>query len=140
MSWLFSIVLSVLPDLWIVAALGGVALWLYGYFCPGKIAAEIVRIGSMALGGVALWLWISAGATAACEARIAAATAAETARQREIVGDALTQARAEGAAAIADAAKAREALEAALDDADHAPDPAEPKCAMSRRWVGVLPK
>lgn len=139
MSWVLSLGLSVLPDLWILAALAAAALWLYGYFAPGRIAAEIVRFGALGLVGVAVYLWVYAGATEACEARVAAATAAETARQQRIVGDALTQARAEGAAAASAAETARADLEAALDRLDHEPDPSQaPKCGLSKRWVEIL--
>lgn len=140
MAWLLSIALAWLPDLWLVPAFGAAALWVYGWLAPARLAAEVVRVGALALVGLAVWLWCWSDATAACEARVAAATAAETERQQAIVGDALTQARAEGAAAMNDAAKARADLEAAIDRLDHEPDSSPRRCGLSRRWVGALPR
>jgi hypothetical protein len=140
MAWFVSLLSSALPDVWLAPALAAAGLWVYGWLAPGRIAAEVVRAGAVALVGVAVWLWVWSGATAACEARIAAATAAETERQRLIVGDALTQARAEGQAAMDDAAKARADLEAALDALDHQPDAPPSSCGLPKRWVGALPK
>lgn len=139
MSWLLSVLASWLPDLWIVPALAAAGLWVYGWWAPGRIAAEVARTGALGLVGVAVFLWVWADATAACEARVAAATAAETERQRGIVDEALTQARAEGQAALDAAAKARADLEATLDAIDHAPaeEPA-PACGLSRRWVRAI--
>lgn len=139
MAWLLSLASSWLPDLWMIPAVASVGLWLYGWFAPGRVSSEIVRIGSIGLACLSIYLWCWSTATAACEARVTAATAAETARQQAIVGDALTQARAEGKAAMDAAAKARADLEAALDRLDHEPDPAPIKCGLSRRFGGALP-
>lgn len=136
---MLSALLSWLPALWVVPALAAAGLWVYGWWAPGRIAAEVVRTGALGLVGLAVYLVVYADATAACEARVAAATAAETERQRVIVGDALTQARAEGQAATDAAARARDDLEAALDAIDHDPDPSAPVCGLSRRWVRALP-
>lgn len=138
MSWLLSLALSWLPSLWAVPALAAAGLWLYGWWAPGRVAAEVVRVGALGLVGVAVYLWVWSDATAACEARVAAATAAETERQRGIVGDALTQARAEGRAALDAAAQARDDLEATLDAIDHAPDAPAGTCGLSRRWARAL--
>ncbi len=141
MSWLLSLLSSWLPSLWLVPALAAAGLWVYAWWAPGRIAAEVVRVGSLGLVGCAVYLWVYADATAACEARVAAATTAETERQRQIVGDALTQARAEGRAAMDEAAKARDDLEAALDAIDHAPGPSTPdapKCGLSARWTKAM--
>ena len=142
MSWLLSVALAWLPSLWLVPVLAVVGLWVYAWLAPGRIAAEVARIGSLGLVGLAVYLWVYADATAACEARVAAATAAETERQRIIVGAALTQARAEGRAAMDEAAKARDDLEAALDAIDHDPDPSRPDaptCGLTTRWTRALP-
>lgn len=139
MAWLLSTLSSWLPDLWLLPAIAAVGLWVYGYICPARIAAELVRVGALVLVGSAVYVWCWSDATAACEARVEAATAAESARQQQIVGDALTQARAEGKAALDDAAKARADLEAALDGLDHETDPSRPACALSRRYGRALP-
>lgn len=142
MSWLLSSLASLLPSLWLLPALVAAGLWLYGHFVPGRLAAEVVRLGSLGLVGVAVWLWVWSDATAACEARVSEATRAETERQRQIVGDALTQARAEGRAAMDAAAKDKADLEAALDALDHATDPSTdpPRCGLSKRALEALPR
>ena len=139
MSWMVSTILSWLPSLWLVPAAAASGLWVYAWWAPGRIAAEAVRVGSLGLVGLAVYLWVYADATAACEARVVAATAAETERQQGIVGDALTQARAEGQAAMDEAVKARDDLEAALDAIDHDPDAPAGTCALSKRWTRALP-
>ena len=141
MSWLLSLLASWLPSLWLVPAVGAAGLWVYAWWAPGRMAAEVVRGGSLGLAGLAVYLWVYADATAACEARVAAATAAETERQRIIVGDALTQSHAEGRAAMDDAARARDDLEATLDAIDHDPVPSAPdapRCGLSTRWTKAL--
>ncbi len=139
MAWILSLASSWLPDLWLLPAIAAVGLWVYGYICPARIAVEIVRVGALALVGSAVYLWCWSDATAACEARVEAATAAETARQQQIVGDALTQARAEGRAAMDAAAEARAGLEAAIARLDRETDPSRPACALSRRYGRALP-
>jgi len=138
MTWILSVISSWLPDLWVLPAGAAAGLWVYGWWVSSRAAAEILHMGALALVGCAVWFWCWSGATAACEARVAAATAAETARRQAIVGDALTQARAEGKAAMDDATQARADLEAALDQLDHEPAPASIKCGLSRRYVGAL--
>jgi hypothetical protein len=137
MSWLISSIWSVIPHswgdlvslispLWPVVAVVALGLWIWSLIVArqpgGTIAAEIIRLGAIACaaGSAALAVW--AAADGACEARVAAATAAETERQRAIVGDALTEARA--AATTADAA--REAAERRLADALAALPPDKP--------------
>ena len=139
MSWILSVLASWLPSLWLVPALGAVGLLVYSWLVPDRIASGVVSAASHALLGCAIYLWVYADATAACEARVAAATQAETERQRQIVGDALTQARAEGAAAMAEATKARADLEATLDAIDHTPDAPAATCGLSKRWTEALP-
>lgn len=154
LSWLA----SALPGLWALPALGAAGLWLYGWLAPSRIAAEAVRLGSLGLVGVAVYLWVWSEATAACTARVAAATAEETARQQVIVGGALTRSREEGAAAMAAEAEARRSLEAALaaldilSDAPAAVAPGSPvppptaapapraTCGLSLRAVEALPR
>lgn len=141
MSWLLSLLASWVPSLWLVPALAAIGLLVYSWLVPDRLASGVVSAASHALLGCAIYLWVYADATAACEARVAAATAAETERQRIIVGDALTHARAEGRSAMDEAAKARDDLEATLDDIDHDPDPSTPdapKCGLSARWTKAL--
>ena len=45
MTWLLSIVLGALPDLWIVAALAATALYTFAWWQPGRLSAEVVRLG-----------------------------------------------------------------------------------------------
>jgi hypothetical protein len=137
MSWLISLIWSVVPHswgdlvslispLWPVAAAGSLGLWVWSLIVArqpgGTIAAEIIRLGTIGCACSAAALAVWAAADGACEARVAAATAAETERQRVIVGDALTEARA--AATTADAA--REAAERRLADALAALPPDNP--------------
>lgn len=143
MAWLVSLLA---PWLWPILAVAAAGLWIWATILArtttaGALAAEIVRLGTVACacGAVALAIWSTADA--ACRAEIEAATRAEVARQREIVDEAVTQARAEGAAAMADAAAARVTLDAALAAADRVPpDPAEPACGLSKRWLEALPE
>ncbi len=136
MAWLLSIAASWLPSLWLVPAVAAAGLWLYGWITPARIAAEVVRLGSIALVGLSVWLAVWSDATAACEARAEAARADEEARQRAIAGEALTQARAEGRSAMDAEAKARSDLETALARLEALP----PRCGLSRNAVGALPK
>ena len=76
MAWLLSIVLGTLPDLWIVAALAAAALYIFAWWQPGRLSAEVVRLGSLCLLGLAVYLWTFATATAAYDARVRAAVEA----------------------------------------------------------------
>lgn len=112
LSWLSGL----LPWLWVLPAAAAAGLWLYGYFQPTRLAAEIVSLGSMGLGCLAVYLLVWSGATAACLARVEAATAAETARQTEIVGDALTEAQEAATAATTAREEAEARLATVLDE------------------------
>ena len=110
MSWLPSIILGALPDLWILAALASGALWLYGWLAPGRISAEIIRLGSLVALGASVYLWTYAQATQAYDARVKAAVAAERERMAAIIDQSVTAARDEARAAD----EARKAAEGRL--------------------------
>ncbi len=95
MSWLLSIILGALPDLWIIAALGAGALWAMAWWQPGRLSAEVVRIGSLVLLGVAVYLWTWAEATAAYETRVAADREKERVRVEALTDASAAEARLE---------------------------------------------
>lgn len=114
MDWALSILLGWMPDLWIIAALGAAALWVFAWFQPSRIAAEVVRVGVAVLLGLAVYLWTYATATTAYEARVAADREAERQRVERISAATASEARLEATLARAAVDKAEMELAAAL--------------------------
>lgn len=142
-SWLLSVVLERIPDLWLVPAIGALALYGYGVVEPGRIKAALVNLVSIGLACLAAGLMVYGIATAAYAARVKAAVEAERARIAAIVDQSITDARTEAKAAT----DAREAAEARLAEAlsamppDIAPDTNKPKGGgLSPASAGALLK
>lgn len=121
-SWLLSVALERLPDLWLVPALASLALYGYAVIEPGRIKAALVNLVSVVLACVAAGLLVYGVATTAFAARVKAAVEAERARIEAIVEQSVTEARTE--AKTADAARA--AAEARLADVLSAMPPDTP--------------
>lgn len=119
--WLLSIVLSYLPDLWLLFAVAGGVLYLTGIVAPGKLSQTASNALALAAVGAAIYLWTFASATQAYEARLRAAVTAERARVLAITEEAVTEARKAAADAEAVIATYEGRLATALDDIPEAP-------------------
>lgn len=125
MSWLVSLLLGWLADLWFVPAGAAAALWIYSLAAPGRLEARLVSVVSIALAALAGWLWI---VSALAEARADGVSA-----ERAVWADRVDreERRQDGANATAIAAARAEiihlrtqsdALAALLEDLTHEAD------------------
>jgi uncharacterized membrane protein len=92
MSYLFDLIVRILPDAWILAAIGAAGLWIYQLVSPVG-TRWILSAGAVALAVVAGVLYGQATGREICEERARAAVEAERVRQEAVNERALAESR-----------------------------------------------
>lgn len=127
-SWLLSVVLERLPDLWLVPALGALALYGYAVIEPVRSKAALVNLVSEVLACVAAGLLVYGIATATFAKRVEEARQQERDRIASINAATAAEARLEAALIQADITAAAARLDEVMLTLppDPPPDPAKP--------------